>query len=249
MRRRLADSRSAACRAIDEGRVRVTGVAEPRAATLVAPSAAVTIIEPTHKWAGRGGDKLAGALEEFAVDVTGRKALDVGASTGGFTDVLLANGASAVTAIDVGYGQLVWRLRQDPRVTVLDRTNFRHVDVAEIGAPFDLVVVDVSFISVAMLAERLAEAGHAGTDYIVLVKPQFEVGKGRVGKGGIVSEPSLHRSAIEQVATALEATGLGVVHLTRSPIEGAKGNREFFLHLRPGPAADLSAKLFEVTAP
>lgn len=227
----------------------MAGVAEPRAATLVAPSAAVVVSEPTHKWAGRGGDKLAAALDQFAVNVTGRTALDVGASTGGFTDVLLANGASTVTAVDVGYGQLVWRLRQDPRVTVIDRTNFRHVDVAEIGAPFDVVVVDVSFISVAMLAGRLAEAGHAGTDYIVLVKPQFEVGKGRVGKGGIVSDPSLHRAAIEQVATALEAAGLGSVHLARSPIEGAKGNREFFLHLRPGPAADLSIDLVEVTTP
>jgi len=227
----------------------VIGVAEPRAATLVAPSAAVTVIQPSRKWAGRGGEKLAGALEAFALDVTGSKGLDVGASTGGFTDVLLARGAATVTAVDVGYGQLVWRLRQDPRVTVIDRTNFRHVDVSEIGAPFDVVVVDVSFISVGMLAGRLAEAGHAETDYVVLVKPQFEVGKGRVGKGGIVSDPSLHRSAIEQAATALASAGLGAVDLGRSPIQGAKGNREFFLHLRPGPAGDLSAKLVEVTTP
>jgi len=227
----------------------VIGVAEPRAATLVAPSAAVTVIEPSRKWAGRGGDKLAGALEAFAVDVAGRTGLDVGASTGGFTDVLLAEGASAVTAIDVGYGQLVWRLRQDPRVTVIDRTNFRHVDITGIGAPFDVVVVDVSFISIGMLADKLAEAGHAGTDHIVLVKPQFEVGKGQVGKGGIVSDPSLHRSAIEQVAEALQAAGLGAVDLALSSIQGAKGNREFFLHLRPGSAVDLSAKLVEVTNP
>jgi len=227
----------------------VAGVAEPRPASLVSPSTAITILEPTHTWAGRGGDKLAAAVAAFAIDPTGCSCLDVGASTGGFTDVLLAGGAASVTALDVGYGQLVWRLRQDPRVTVVDRTNFRHVDVGELGAPFDIVVVDVSFISVALLAGQLAAAGHDRTDYVILVKPQFEVGKGQVGKGGIVTDPVLHRSTIETVAAALNARGIGARDVIESPIHGAKGNTEFLLHLGRGPSVDLSARLAEVTAP
>ena len=248
VRRGLLKSRSAAQRAIDESRVRVTGVAEPRPASLVAPSTAITLLEAERTWAGRGGDKLSAAIRAFEVDPTGRSCLDVGASTGGFTDVLLAGGAASVTALDVGYGQLVWRLRQDSRVTVVDRTNFRHVDIDALGGPFDIVVVDVSFISVSLLAEQLASAGHADTDYVVLVKPQFEVGKGQVGKGGIVTDPALHRSTIEAVAAALGTVGIGARDVIASPIHGAKGNFEFLLHLRPGPSAELSARLAEVTA-
>ncbi|MBU1227440.1 MAG: TlyA family RNA methyltransferase [Actinobacteria bacterium] len=249
VRRGLLASRTAARRAIEESRVRVAGVAEPRAASLVAPSAAITIAQAERNWAGRGGEKLAAGLTAFAIDPAGRRCLDIGASTGGFTDVLLTGGAASVTALDVGYGQLVWRLRQDPRVEVVDRTNFRHVDLAALGAPFDVVVVDVSFISVALLAGQLAAAGGPDADYVVLVKPQFEVGKGQVGKGGIVSDPALHRATIERVVAALDAVGVGARGVIESPIHGAKGNTEFLLHLKPGPAVDLSARLSEVIAP
>lgn len=227
----------------------MAGVAEPRAASLVDPATPVTVVEPGPEWAGRGGEKLAAAVEAFDVDVSGRRCLDVGASTGGFTDVLLHHGAASVTALDVGYGQLVWRLQTDPRVTVVDRTNFRHADLDTLGAPFEVVVMDVSFISVALLAARLAAAGAPGTDYVVLVKPQFEVGKGLVGKGGVITDPALHREAIRLAATALDRAGLGALGLIRSPIEGAKGNREFLLHLRPGPSSELSGMLADVTAP
>ncbi|MCJ7724937.1 MAG: TlyA family RNA methyltransferase [Acidimicrobiia bacterium] len=247
MRRGLVASRAAAQRAIDESRVRVAGVAEPRAASMIAPATAVSVVDPFKAWASRGGDKLAAALAAFEIDPAGRTCLDVGASTGGFTDVLLAGGAASVVAVDVGYGQLVWRLRQDDRVTVVDRTNFRHADVAALGAPFDIVVVDVSFISVTLLAARLAAAGQATTDYVILVKPQFEVGKGQVGKGGIVTDPALHRSTVEAVANGMERAGVGARGVIVSPIHGAKGNTEFLLHLRPGPAAPISANLDEVT--
>jgi len=240
------DSRSAAQRAIDESRVRVAGVAEPKAASLVAAGTAVSLIDAGERWAGRGGKKLAAAIDAFDVPVAERTAIDVGASTGGFTDVLLSHGATSVTALDVGYGQLIWRLQQNPRVIVVDRTNFRHVDLPSLGAPFGLVVVDVSFISVALLARQLAAAGDEGTDYVILVKPQFEVGKGQVGKGGIVVDPELHRSAIEAAIGALEAEGVGAIDAIRSPIEGAKGNREFLVHLRYGPSADLSSRLADV---
>lgn len=242
-------SRAAAKRAIDESRVRVVGVPEPRAATMVQPGTAVTIIEAGPAWASRGGEKLAAALDHFPIAVSGCAALDVGASTGGFTDVLLSRGAATVTAVDVGYGQLVWRLRTDPRVTVADRTNFRYADLAALGAPFDLVVVDVSFISIGLLAGRLLDAGHSDTDYVVLVKPQFEVGRGRLAPGGVVADPALHRAAVETVIASLDTAGLGARGLISSPIRGAKGNREFLLHLRPGPVTIHPTLPEEVTRP
>jgi 23S rRNA (cytidine1920-2'-O)/16S rRNA (cytidine1409-2'-O)-methyltransferase len=234
VRRGLVPSRSAARRAIDEHRVAVGGIPHPGPATLVDPSAEVHLIEPGSPWVSRGGDKLAGALQTFALDVAGARALDVGASTGGFTDVLLAGGAASVTALDVGYGQIAWRLRTDPRVTVVDRTNFRHVDPSAIGSPFDVVVADVSFISLRLLVEQLRACGHGGTEYVLLVKPQFEVGRGEVGKGGVVGDPALHAAAIRSVADALTGVGLGSVDVVAAPITGEKGNQEFFLHARPG---------------
>jgi len=196
----------------------------------------------------RGGEKLAAAVEAFGISAADRACLDVGASTGGFTDVLLDGGAGSVTALDVGYGQLIWRLRQDLRVTVVDRTNFRNVDVDALGVPFGIVVVDVSFISVSLLASQLAACGDDDTDYIILVKPQFEVGKGQVGKGGIVTDPALHRLTVETVAAAMDGVGIGALAVIRSPIHGAKGNTEFLVHLRRGPSRSLSARLAEVTA-
>lgn len=219
----------------------VGGVPVPKPATLVRPGDDVHLVGDEHQWASRGGVKLSGALDRFQIAVEGRRALDVGASTGGFTDVLLHRGAASVAAVDVGYGQLVWRLRSDPRVTVFDRTNFRIADPNGLGAPFDVVAVDVSFISVGLLARPLAEAGRAGTDYLVLVKPQFEVGREHVGRGGVVTDPGLHADAVRRVAASLSDAGLGVHGVCRSPLPGASGNTEFFLHLRPGPGLVLDA--------
>lgn len=229
VRRGLAGSRTEAQRLITEGGVMVSGKPSVRAATLVAPGDPIEITEG-DRWASRAGGKLAAALDAFAIPVAGKRALDVGASTGGFTDVLLANGAQSVTAVDVGYGQLVWRLRTDPRVDVHDRTNFRTADIAALGAPFDLIVIDVSFISVTLLASGLASAGRAGTDYVVLVKPQFEVGREALGSGGIVRDPAGHRAAVATVAASLAAAGIAPRGLIPSPVVGTKGNLEFLLH-------------------
>lgn len=163
----------------------------------------------------------------------------MGASTGGFTDVLLTRGASSVVAVDVGYGQLIWRLATDPRVRVVDRTNMRTADPDALGAPFDVVVVDVSFISVRLLADQLARCGRPGTEYVVLVKPQFEVGRDQVGKGGIVRDPAAHLGAIRSVVDALAAAGIGPIAAVPSSIEGTHGNREFLVHGRLGEARRL----------
>lgn len=223
----------------------VPGVSTPRPATLVEEQAALSIIGEGPQWASRGGQKLAGALDAFAVAVEGRRCLDVGASTGGFTDVLLARGALAVAAVDVGYGQLDWRLRSDARVTVHDRVNFRLADPAALGAPFDLVTADVSFISLRLLAANLAACGRAATEYVVLVKPQFEVGRGQVGRGGLVGDPALHRAAIEGVAAAFDGAGVGAVGVCVSPITGATGNREFFLHAVRGETRAVAPEIIE----
>lgn len=250
MRRGLAPTRTAAQRVIAAGRVVVRGVPDPRPATLVDEQAAVAVADDGPRWASRGGLKLAGALESLGVDVAGRRCLDVGASTGGFTDVLLARGAEAVTAVDVGYGQLVWRLRSDPRVAVFDRTNFRLAEPAALGSPFDLVTADVSFISLRLLAPNLAACGRPGTEYVVLVKPQFEVGRSQVRRGGLVTDPQLHRSALQGVADAFAAAGLGTKGACPSPITGATGNREFFLHAGWGRALQPAMLSFdEVVTP
>lgn len=226
----------------------VTGTPTPSPATLVGPDVPLRV-EEGRPWASRAGEKLEAALDTFGIDVTAAAALDVGASTGGFTDVLLSRGVSSVVAVDVGYGQLVWRLATDPRVEVVDRTNMRTADPASLGAPFDVVVVDVSFISVRLLAEQLARCGRVDTEYVVLVKPQFEVGREQVGRGGIVRDPEAHLGAIESVADALDAVGIGPLAVTRSPIEGTRGNREFLLHARSGATRSLEAEAMrEVTA-
>jgi 23S rRNA (cytidine1920-2'-O)/16S rRNA (cytidine1409-2'-O)-methyltransferase len=223
----------------------VPGVSAPRPATLVEEHAGLSITTGGPLWASRGGLKLAGALDAFGVTAESRRCLDVGASTGGFTDVLLARGAVAVAAVDVGYGQLDWRLRSDPRVTVHDRVNFRLADPQALGAPFDLVVADVSFISLRLLAANLAACGRAATEYVVLVKPQFEVGRLQVGRGGLVADPALHRAALEGVAAACEAAGIGAAGVCASPITGATGNREFFLHAVWGEPPALAAGAIE----
>lgn len=246
VRRKLVSSRAAARRAIDDGLVRVGGIAVPKAATLVDATDPVSMVAPPEPFVGRGGLKLDAALDVFGVDVSEKRAIDVGASTGGFTDCLLQRGASRVVAVDVGYGQLHWTLRRDPRVTVVERTNIRTADAANLGAPFDVVVADLSFISLRLVAPQLAGLGGPGSDWVLLVKPQFEVGRDRVGRGGIVRDPAVHRDAIESAVGGLEGAGVGAVDVIPSPITGAAGNKEFLLWARRGPSSLREEKLDEV---
>jgi len=185
-----------------------------------------------HPWVSRGGLKLAHALDHFAVDPKGLVVLDVGASTGGFTDVVLARGAGKVYAVDVGHGQLAWKLRNDPRVVVLEKTNARHLTGADVPEPVDLVVCDASFIGLeTVLPAPLARARTGGL-LIALIKPQFEVGKDRVGKGGVVRDPALHREVCERISDWLPRQGWTVIGITESPILGPEGNREFLIAAR-----------------
>ena len=225
-------SRTEARRVIDSGRVRVRGNPVPKPSTMVAPEDPLSIDGPPAQFVSRAGAKLDGAITAFDVPVKGRNAIDVGASTGGFTDCLLQRGATHVVALDVGYGQLHHRIRSDRRVVVVERTNIRHADPVALGAPFDIVVTDLSFISLALVAPQLRALGSRGTDWILLVKPQFEAGKGLVGSGGIVRDPDVHAQAIEQAVAALDNTGVGVIGLVGSSITGTEGNREFLIHGR-----------------
>lgn len=242
VRRGLARSREQAAEVIAAGRVRIAGQVATKAATGVEPGTPVLVVgEPAEEWASRGAHKLLGALAGFSeqggVPVEGMRCLDAGASTGGFTDVLLRRGAAAVIAVDVGYGQLLWRVRSDPRVTVLDRTNVRTLDAAAIGGPVDLVVADLSFISLGLVLPALAASATPTANYVLMVKPQFEVGRERLGTGGVVRDPELRRSAVRGVAGAAYAAGLGTVAVTASPLPGPAGNVEYFLWLRAGAAA------------
>lgn len=232
---------------ISEGRVVVGSVADPKPSTLVGPDEPIRLVRPP-RYVSRGGDKLAGALERLPVPVEGRRALDAGASTGGFTDYLLQHGAAEVTAVDVGYGQLHWRLRADERVRVLERTNLRQADPGRLGAPFDLVVADLSFISLGLVAPVLAACGTEETDYVLLVKPQFELGREEVGRGGVVRDPDKHLLALQKVVGELESSGLGARAVVPSPLEGAKGNREFFVWARRGPATVGQSELARAVA-
>lgn len=237
MRRKLVETRSAASRLITEGRVQVGGVVDPKPATMIAPDVPVEIIGPARRFVGRGGDKLAHALFVFAIDPAGRRAVDLGSSTGGFTDCLLQHGAVHVTAVDVGTNQLDYRLRTDDRVAVHEQTNARTLDPGAVGAPFDMVVADLSFISLELVIHTIAGLAGPEADIVVLVKPQFEVGKDDVGRGGVVTDPALWRSAIQRVTSAAARHGLGVQGITGSPLPGAvAGNREFLVWLRHGPA-------------
>ncbi len=233
-------SRERARSAILAGEVRVDGAPVLKASEMVGPEAQITVAEK-RRFVSRGGDKLAGALEQFCMPIAGRRAIDVGASTGGFTDCLLQEGALSVVALDVGYGQLAWALRGDSRVTVVERTNIRHVDPLELGAPFDLVVVDVSFISLRTVLPHLESLMGAEADLIALVKPQFEVGKGRVGKRGVVKDPTDHIRVLESAMGSAADAGLVVRGLTHSPIKGPEGNIEFWMWLaRMGAATTLT---------
>lgn len=234
VRRHMATSRSQAERMVADGLVQVRGVPTPKPATLVAPDTPITLRGEGPRRVSRGAQKLEGALEAFPVEISGKRALDAGASTGGFTQVLLERGAPEVVALDVGYGQLDMGLRQDPRVEVMERTNLRHVAVEEVGGPFPLIVADLSFISLCTVAPRLRDLALTGGDLILLIKPQFEAGKGDVGHGGIVRDPEVRRRAVEKVLACLDRSGLGPRALVSSPISGAGGNREVFVWCRAG---------------
>jgi len=200
----------------------------------VAAGEAITVTGPRPRFVSRGGDKLEGALRRFGMDVTGRRALDAGASTGGFTDCLLQAGAAHVYAVDVGRGQLAWALRQDPRVTVLERTNVRALEPDALDGPVDVVTADLSFISLVTVAPALVRCAIPDADLVLLVKPQFEAGRGRVGKGGVVRDAAVHRAVLHEVVTGIGAAGLSVQEVMPSPLQGADGNVEFFVHCRRG---------------
>ena len=236
--RGLAASRERARALVLAGRVQVDGKPFTKAGTLVASDAGVALTEPDHPYVSRGGIKLAAALDAFGIDVGGRVALDIGASTGGFTDVLLQRGAARVVALDVGHGQLDWGLRNDPRVVVLERVNARTLVPEQLppdARRFGIVTVDVSFISARHILPAVPPLLSPGADVVVLIKPQFEAGRGEVGKGGIVRDPGVHERVIGEVAAAADALGLRRAGLVASPIAGMEGNREFLLHLRAAP--------------
>jgi 23S rRNA (cytidine1920-2'-O)/16S rRNA (cytidine1409-2'-O)-methyltransferase len=228
----LAASRERARALILAGRVRVAGAVVSKAGARVADTDKVDVIEPDFPWVGRGGVKLAHALDAFHIDVAGREALDIGASTGGFTDVLLQRGARRVVALDVGRGQLDWRLRGDPRVLVLERRNARALDAAWLPAPVDVITIDVSFISLGLIFPVLPPVMRPGADVVALVKPQFEAGRVEVGKGGLVKDPAVHQAVLARVTERASSCGLARVAMVPSPITGAAGNREFLMHLR-----------------
>lgn len=234
VRRGLARSRQQASEFIAAGHVNVNHILATKPATQVEETASVTVRATHNEYVSRGAHKLVEPLRSFGIDVGGRHALDAGASTGGFTQVLLRNGVAQVVAVDVGYGQLAWPLQQDPRVTVLDRTNVRHLTRADLPYVPDLVVADLSFISLTKVLEPLVTVSDTDADFVLLVKPQFEVGKGHVGKGGVVRESAAHAWSIRTVATAAAELGLGVAGLRRSPLPGPSGNIEFVLWLRRG---------------
>jgi 23S rRNA (cytidine1920-2'-O)/16S rRNA (cytidine1409-2'-O)-methyltransferase len=233
--RGLAASRERARALILAGSVRVNGQPVAKAGTAVARGADVSVVVPDHPYVGRGGLKLAHALDAFGIVVEGRRALDIGASTGGFTDVLLQRGARDVVALDVGHGQLDWRLRNDRRVVVLERVNARSLtsaDLPEDAQQFDIITIDVSFISLRHILPVLPPLMREGADVVALVKPQFEAGRAEVGKGGIVRDENVQLRVIDEVTAAADALGLKRLGMTESPIAGMEGNREFLVHLR-----------------
>jgi 23S rRNA (cytidine1920-2'-O)/16S rRNA (cytidine1409-2'-O)-methyltransferase len=230
--RGLAPSRERARALILAGQISVNGQPAAKAGTSVADDAEVALIAPDHPYVGRGGLKLAHALDTFEIDVRGREALDIGASTGGFTDVLLQRGATRVVALDVGHGQIDWKLRNDPRILVIERFNARHLTPADLPGPVDIVTIDVSFISLKQILPVVPPVLRPGADVVALVKPQFEAGRAEV-RHGVIRDAALQARVLEEIAAAAAAVGLTRVASTPSPITGQKGNVEFLLHLRP----------------
>jgi 23S rRNA (cytidine1920-2'-O)/16S rRNA (cytidine1409-2'-O)-methyltransferase len=235
VRRGLARSRQQAAELIGAGRVSIDGLPAAKPATAVSVTANLSVEGADQRaWVSRGAHKLMGALDAFGVAVEGRRCLDAGASTGGFTEVLLHRGARLVIAADVGYGQLAWPLRTDPRVTVRERTNVRELTAEAIGGPVDLVVADLSFISLSTVLPALTSCASPDADIVPMVKPQFEVGRQRVGAGGVVSDPDLRADAVLRVARRAAELRWHPVAVAASPLPGPSGNVEYFLHLRAG---------------
>jgi 23S rRNA (cytidine1920-2'-O)/16S rRNA (cytidine1409-2'-O)-methyltransferase len=232
VRRGLTASRQRALEVIEAGRVLVGGMPARSASRRVAADEPINVSGEGPRFVSRGGEKLAAALHRFDVSVTGRRALDAGASTGGFTDCLLQAGAEHVVAVDVGRGQLAWSLRTDPRVTVLERTNVRHLEQDAIGGPAELCTADLSFISLSVCAPALARCTTAAADLMLLVKPQFEAERADVGKGGVVRDPSVHRAVLRRVREDIARAGVHPGAVMPSPLRGPDGNVEFFFHCR-----------------
>ena len=234
----IAETREKARAFILCGAVLVDGKKAGKAGTLVSKEASITVVESAlplggRRFAGRGGLKLEPAMEFFGLDAAGRIAVDIGASTGGFTDCLLQRGAEKVYAIDVGYGQLAWNLRQDPRVVVMERTNIRNLDTGQLAGSADLIVIDVSFISLKKVLPKAMDLLKSDGKILALVKPQFEAGRGEVGKGGIVRDPETRLAAVEKIREFAEGIGLIMTGRLESPLPGRDGNVEYFLLLCP----------------
>jgi 23S rRNA (cytidine1920-2'-O)/16S rRNA (cytidine1409-2'-O)-methyltransferase len=241
VRRGLARSRQQAAELIGAGKVSIDGMPAVKPGTAVAVTAALKVVDAERGWVSRGAHKLIGALDAFGIDVDGRRCLDAGASTGGFTEVLLDRGAREVVAVDVGYGQLAWSLRSDSRVVVVERTNVRELTPDAIDGHVDAVVADLSFISLTTVLPALTGCASTGADIVPMVKPQFEVGKGQVGAGGVVHSPELRASAVINVARRADELGWHAVGVTPSPLPGPSGNVEYFLWLRAETDRGLSA--------
>ena len=243
VRRGLARSRDNAADLIEARKVLVSGIPASKPASQVDAETSIVIQGERDDFVSRGGHKLAGALDHFSqINVEGKRALDAGASTGGFTDVLLKRGVKDVIAVDVGYGQMAWELRKDPRVIILDRTNVRHLTLDQVGEPAEIVVADLSFISLTLVLPALVSVSSPSADFLVMVKPQFEVGRERLGAGGVVRDPELRKAAVKEVADCAYDMGLGCLGVVASPLPGPAGNVEYFLWLRRG-----SAELDEIT--
>ena len=252
VRRGLARSREHAAQLIEDGSVTVAGQRATKAASQVGTDVAIVVKAAEESWVSRGAHKLLGALDAFAplgLTVEGRRALDADASTGGFTEVLLSRGVREVCAVDVGYGQLAWSLQSDDRVHVFDRTNVRTLEPETIGGTVDLVVSDLSFISLTLVLEAMIRVVEPGGDIVLMVKPQFEVGKERLGKNGVVRDPQLRAEAVATVCDAAFALGWGTRALAPSPLPGPAGNVEYFCWLRAdAPASTLQAATEVVAA-
>jgi 23S rRNA (cytidine1920-2'-O)/16S rRNA (cytidine1409-2'-O)-methyltransferase len=232
LQRGLVASRESGRARILAGDVLVNDRPVTKAGSLVDDTSTIRFRSVATSYVSRGGSKLAKALEEFRIDVSAKVALDVGASTGGFTDCLLQHGAARVYAVDVGYGQLDWKLRNDPRVVVLEKVNIRYLEIGALSSPIDLATIDVSFISLRLVLPVIKTLLKPGGDVIALIKPQFEVGRGRVGKGGIVRSSDEHQRVVDEIASAATAMDFQLYGVIESPLLGAKGNKEYLMHLR-----------------
>ena len=249
VRRGLARSREHAVDLIESRSVLVRGIPASKPATQVDAETSITLAGARNDYVSRGGHKLAGALDALPeISIRGKVALDAGASTGGFTDVLLKRGASKIIAVDVGYGQLAWELRQDPRVEIHDRTNVRTLSPEIIKDSVDLVVADLSFISLTIVIPALTSVSKPDADFLIMVKPQFEVGREKLGAGGVVRDPQLRRSAVLEVTKSAHELGLGTLGVVASPLPGPSGNVEYFLWLRRGAAMIAESEIDDAIA-